>query len=75
MNSDLKHFQSSRTAQKCAIANLLSKQILPWEKKLKTCQGRPHLLSDRFIRAFYKTTTCPRRSLLSGTKSGRLLQV
>ena len=37
-------------------------------KKLKTCQGRPHLLSGRFIKVFYKTTTHPRRLLLSGPK-------
>ena len=51
----------------------LFKQILPWAKK--TCQERPHLLSDRFIKVFYKMTTCPRRPLLRGPKSGRLIQV
>ena len=47
------------------------------EKILKTCQKRPHLLSSRFIKLFYKcfTTTWPRQSLLSGPKSGRLGQV
>ena len=44
-------------------------------KKLKTCQERPHFVSGRFIKVFYKTTTCPRRPLLSGPKSGRLTQV
>ena len=44
-------------------------------KKLKTCQERPHLVSGRFIKVFYKTTTCIRRPLLSGPKSGRLIQV
>ena len=53
----------------------LFKQILPWGKKLKTCQEWPHLLSSRFIKVFYKTTTCPRRPHLSGPKSGRLIQV
>ena len=53
----------------------LFKQILPWEKKLKTCQERPHLVSGRFIKVFYKTTTCPRRPLLSGPKSDFPVQV
>ena len=43
-------------------------------KKLKTCQERPHLVSSRFIKVFYKTTTCPRRPLMGGSKSGRLIQ-
>ena len=43
--------------------------------KLKTCQERPHLLSGRFIKVFYKTTTCPRQPLLSGSESGSLIQV
>ena len=29
----------------------------------------------RFIKVFYKTTTCTRRPLLSGPKSGRLIQI
>ena len=53
----------------------LFKQILPWENKLKTCQERPHLVSCRFMKVFYKTTTCPRRPLLSGPKSGFPVQV
>ena len=44
-------------------------------KKLKTCQERPHLLSGRFIKVFYKKTTCPRQPLLSGSESGCLIQV
>ena len=44
-------------------------------KKLKTCQGRPHLVSGRFIKVFYKTTTCPRQPLFGGPKSGLLIQV
>lgn len=32
------------------------------------------MLSDRFIRVFYKTTTCPSWPLLSGLKSGNLIQ-
>ena len=42
---------------------------------LKTCHERPHLVSGHFIMVFYKTTTCPRQQLLSGPKSGRLIQV
>ena len=42
----------------------LFKQILPQEKKLKTCQERPYLLKDRFIKVFYKTTTSPRRPVV-----------
>ena len=53
----------------------LFKQILPWEKKLKTCQERPHLLSTSFIKEFYKTTTCSRQPLLSGPESCLLVQV
>ena len=44
-------------------------------KKLKICQGRPHLLSGRFIRVIYKMNTFPRRPLFSDPKSGRLIQV
>ena len=44
-------------------------------KKLKTCRERPHLLSGRFIKLFYKTATYPRQPLLSGLKRGRLMQV
>ena len=43
------------------------------EKKLKTCHEQPHLVSGRFIKVFFKTTTCPRRPLLSGPKSGCLI--
>ena len=53
----------------------LLKQILLWEKKLKACQEQPHLVSDCFIKVFYKTTTCPRQPLLSGPKSVHLIQV
>ena len=44
-------------------------------KKLKTCQERPNLVSGYFIKVFQKTTTYPRQPLLSGPKSGRLIQV
>ena len=35
-------------------------------KKLKICQDQPDLIFGHFIKVFYKTTTCPRRSLLIG---------
>ena len=44
-------------------------------KKLKTCQGRLHLVSGHFMKVCYKMTTCPRRPLLSGPKSGCFIQV
>ena len=42
---------------------------------LKTCQHQPDLVFGRFIKVFYKTTTCPGRPLLSGPKSGRFIKV
>ena len=45
------------------------------EKKQKPCQERQHLISGCYIKVLYKTTTCPRGLLLSGPKSGRLIQV
>ena len=44
-------------------------------KKLTTCQERPDMVCSRFIKMFYKTTTCPTWLLLSGLKSGCLAQV
>ena len=35
-------------------------------KRLKICQGWPHLRSGRFIRVFYKTTTCQEWSSCTG---------
>ena len=40
----------------------------------KTCQEQPDLVCGRFIKVLYKKTTCPRRPLLKGPKSGRLIQ-
>ena len=60
-------------APKRAIAIFIQANITVW-KKLETCL-KQHLLSSRFIKVFYKMTTCPRRPLLSGPKSGRLVQV
>ena len=37
----------------------------------KPAKKRPHLLSGRFRRMFYKKTIFPRRPLLIGPKSGR----
>ena len=44
-------------------------------KITKTCQEQPNLVSGRLIQVFYKTTTFPRWPLLSGPKSGCLIQV
>ena len=44
-------------------------------KKIKTCQEWPKLVSGCFMRVVYKTTTCPRWSLLNGHKSGHLIPV
>ena len=57
---------------KSNLKHSLFTQILPWEKN---CQERPHLLSGRFTKVFYKMTICFGRPLLSGSKSGRLMQV
>ena len=46
-------------APKRTIANLYSSKYYCEKKKLKTCQERPHLTSGRFIKVFYKKTTCP----------------
>ena len=46
-----------------------------WEEKPKTCSKRLHLTSGHFMKVFYETTTCTRQPLLSGPKSGRLIQV
>ena len=45
------------------------------EEELATCQEQPHLLCGCFIKVFYKTTICPKQPVLSGPKSGCLLQV
>ena len=58
----------------CIIANLYPIKYYRG-KKLKTCQERPQLVSFQFIKAFYKTTTSPKWPLLSGPKSGRLIQI
>ena len=51
-------------APKRAITNLYPFKCYRGDKKLKPCRER----SD-------KTSTCPRRPLLSGPKSGRLIQI
>ena len=66
--------KSNLGTKTCAIEDLYSSKDYRG-KKLKTCQERPHLLSGRFIEVFYKATTCPRRSLLNGPKSGPLILV
>ena len=44
-----------------------------WEQKLKTCQEQPDLVCGRFLKVLCKTTTCPRQTLLSGSKSDYLV--
>ena len=75
MKSNLKHFNLQEWHQNTHDYKSLCKQILLLEKKLKTYQEQPHLVSGHFIKVFYKTTTCPRQLLLSGSKSGHLIQV
>ena len=58
----------------CAIGNLLYSSKYYCDKKLKTCQEQPYLVSGHLIKKFYKTTTCPRR-LLSAPKSSGLIKV
>ena len=41
----------------------------------KVFSEQPHLASGHFMKVFYKTTTCPRQPIMSGHKSGRLIQV
>ena len=47
-------------APKYAQLQVFIQANITMEKKLKTCQEQPHLVSGRFIVVFYKTTTCPR---------------
>ena len=60
---------------KRAIANLYSSKYYRGKKIPKPCHEGPHLLIDRFMKVFYKTTTCPRQPLLLGPKSGHLIQI
>ena len=60
-------------ARKHAQLQLFIEANITVGKKLKTCQERPHLVSGPFIEVFYKTTTCPRRPIFNGPKSGRLI--
>ena len=62
-------------APKRTIANLYSSKYHSGKKNKNTSKEGPHLLSDCFIKVFYKMTTCPRRPLLSEPKSGCLLLV
>ena len=73
MKNNLKIFLILKNDTKTrAITNLYSSKYC-CGKKLKTCQEWSHLVSGRFIKMFYKTTTCSRWPLLSGPKSGRLI--
>ena len=51
------------------------KDVYSGGKKPKTYPEQPHLVSGRFMKVFFKTTTCPKQPLSSGSKSGRLVQV
>ena len=53
----------------------LFKKHSQWEQILRTCQERPDLVCGYFVNEFYKTTTCPRRPLLSGPKNGCFIEV
>ena len=52
-------------ATKHAVANHF-KQILSWEK-IKICQEQAYLFNGCFSKVFYKTNTCPRRSVKQPT--------
>ena len=67
----------AQKTQNCKYSgkSLLFVKHSQWEYKLKTCQEQPDLVCGCFIKVFYKTTTCPRWPLLSGPKSGCLIQV
>ena len=75
MKSNTKHFQSLRMAPKHAELQIFIQANITVEKKLETCHEQPHLDSGRFIKVFYKTTTCPQPPLLSSPISSRLIQV
>ena len=75
VKSNLEHFQSLRMTLKHAQLQIFIQANITVGKKQKTCQERPHLVNGRFIKVFYKTTTCPRRALLNGPNSSRLIQV
>ena len=81
IKSNWKHFWSSRMAPKQAKlqifiqVNLYFFQNIPAGKKTKTCQERPNLVCDYLIQVFYKMAMFPRRPLLSGPKSGCLIQM
>ena len=81
VHSKSKVTESSRMAPKQAKlqifiqVNLYFFQNIPAGKKTKTCQERPNLVCDYLIQAFYKMAMFPRRPLLSGPKSGCLIQM
>ena len=55
--------------------DLFTKRRSLWGKKPKTYPEQPHLVSGRFMKVFFKTITCRKQPLSSGSKSGRLVQV
>ena len=63
-------------APKHATANLYSSQYYHHGgKKLKPPKDRSHAFTCRFIKVFYKMTTCPRQPILSGPKGDYFIQV
>ena len=66
---NLKHFQLSRMAPKCAIANLYSSKNYCGKKP----KNLPHMFRGHFIKVFYKMATCPRWPILGGLKNGSLI--
>ena len=72
MKSNLKYLQERHQN---AQLQVFIQESIALGKKQKPCQERPHLLSGSLIKVFYKTTICPRQPLLSGLKSGHLIQV
>ena len=81
IKNNSKHFKSSRMAPKHANAKwqIMQRFIHCLDiysgEKTRIYSERPHLASGYFIKVFYKMTTCPRQPLLSGLKSGSLIQV
>ena len=81
IKNNSKHFKSSRMAPKHANAKwqIMQRFIHYLDiysgEKTRIYSERPHLASGCFIKVFYEMTTCPRQPLLSGLKSGSLIQV
>ena len=78
---ELKTFQMFKNrTNRHKMANLYSRKDFTlrhslWEKKQKLAQNDHIWLVVNFMKVFYRATSCPRQSLLSGSKSGFLIQV